>query len=372
MLMNRLPFYYRSAQVLLALIAFTFVMYIGQEIIVPILFALVLAILLNPIVEFLIKHRWKRTLAISVAVLSLVVVVISVMYFVAIQLAHFRDAWPQLQERATTLGQEALHWATEKFNLSQSQLNKLIESKKADGLSVVGSTLGGTLLSLSNLLVVLFLVPVYIFLFLYYKPLLLNFVAQVFADEHSEKIKEVLESTKNLIQSYLVGLLIEMVIVAVLNSVGLLLIGVDYAIALGVIGALLNLIPYVGGLVAIALPFIMAVLGGSYMSGIAVIAVYSLIQIIDNNVLVPMIVASKVKINALFSIIVVLIGGAVWGVAGMFLAIPLTAIVKVIFDNIPSMQPYGLVLGDDLPTLQITRIQEPEIKKAEDESSASK
>ena len=368
---NRLPFYYRTAQVLLAVVAFTFVMYIGREIIVPVLFALVLAILLNPIVEFLVKRRWKRILAITVAVLLLVIVVMALLYFVAGQLMHFRDSWPQLQEKATALGQQTMQWATEKFNLSQTQINNLIESKKADGLNAVGSTVGGTLLSLSSLLVVLFLVPVYIFLFLHYKPLLLRFVSQVFEDEHSEKIKEVLESTKNLIQSYLVGLLIEMVIVAVLNSVGLLIIGVDYAIALGVIGALLNLIPYIGGLVAISLPFIMAILGGSFMSGVAVIAVYSLIQIIDNNVLVPMIVASKVKINALFSIIVVLIGGAVWGVAGMFLAIPLTAIVKVIFDNIPSMNPYGMVLGDDLPQPASAPIQLEETKKAEDNSSAS-
>jgi predicted PurR-regulated permease PerM len=208
-------------------------------------------------------------------------------------------------------------------------------------------------------------------LFLFYKPLLLNFVAQVFDEENSDKIKEVLESTKNLIQSYLVGLLIEMVIVAVLNSVSLLIIGVEYALALGVIGALLNLIPYIGGLVAIALPFTMAILNGSFMSGVAVIAVYVLIQIIDNNVLVPMIVASKVKINALFSIIVVLIGGAMWGVAGMFLAIPLTAIVKVVFDNIPSMKPYGTVLGDVMPQTPALSIKVEDIKKAEDESSAS-
>ncbi len=364
----RLPFFHRSAQVLLALIAFTFVMYIGQEIIVPLVFALVLAILLNPVVEFLVRHKWKRVIAISVAVLLLVIVVMAIMYFVAVQVAHFRDSLPQLREKAGLLFTQTLDWLSERFNVSKSQINKLIESKKVDGLSAVGSTLGGTILSLSNLLVVLFLVPVYIFLFLYYKALLLNFVTQVFSDEHSESVREVLDTTKNLIQSYLVGLLIEMVIVAILNSVGLLIIGVEYAVALGVIGALLNLIPYIGGIIAIALPFLMAVIGGSYMSGFAVIAVYSIIQLIDNNFLVPMIVASKVKINALFSIIVVLIGGAVWGVAGMFLAIPLTAIVKVIFDYIPGMQPYGAVMGDEFSP---EKLELPDIKKAEDNSSAS-
>lgn len=364
---TRLPFYYRSAQVLLALIAFTFVMYIGQDIIVPLMFSLVLAILLNPVVEFLVKYKVKRVLAISFSVILLVLVVTAIMYFVAVQVSHFRESLPQLQEKANLLFNQTLDWLSNRFHIQKSQINKLLESKKVEGISAIGSSLGGTIMSLSNLLVVLFLVPVYIFLFLHYKTLLLNFVTQIFSDEHSETIREVLDTTKSLIQSYLVGLLIEMVIVALLNSVGLLIIGVDYAIALGVIGALLNLIPYVGGIVAIALPFLMAIIGGSYMSGIAVIAVYSLIQLIDNNFLVPMIVASKVKINALFSIIVVLVGGAVWGVAGMFLAIPLTAIVKVIFDYIPGMQPYGAVMGDELPP---PAPKGSEIKKAEENSSA--
>src|SRR6185369_3265784 len=143
-------------------------------------------------------------------------------------------------------------------------------------------------------------------------------------------VGEVLFTTKSLIQSYLSGLMIEMVIVAILNSIGLLIIGVDYAIVFGVIGAILNLIPYIGGIVAISLPMLMAFVTGTPISAFFVLIAYLIVQFIDNNYLVPVIVASKVKVNALVSIIVVLIGGTLWGVAGMFLSIPLTAIVKVI------------------------------------------
>ena len=150
---------------------------------------------------------------------------------------------------------------------------------------------------------------------------------------------------------YMVGLLLEAIVVAVMNSVALLILGVDYAILLGVIGALLNMLPYVGGIVAIALPLIIAsVTKDGFTTQLGVLGAYMLIQFIDNNFLVPFLVSSRVKINAFFSIVIVLLGGALWGVAGMFLSIPFLAILKIIFDRLPEMKPWGKLLGDEVPT----------------------
>ena len=149
----------------------------------------------------------------------------------------------------------------------------------------------------------------------------------------------------------MVGLLLEALVVAVMNSVALLLLGVDYAILLGVIGALLNMLPYIGGIVAIALPVIIAsVTKDGFSTQLGILGAYSLIQFIDNNFLVPFLVSSRVKINALVSVVVVLLGGALWGVAGMFLSIPFVAILKIIFDRLPEMRPWGKLLGDEVPT----------------------
>ena len=157
--------------------------------------------------------------------------------------------------------------------------------------------------------------------------------------------------TKSAIQSYMVGLLLEALVVAAMNSIALMLLGVDYAILLGVIGGLLNMLPYIGGLVAIALPVIIAsVTKDGFTTQLGVIGAYTLIQFIDNNFLVPFLVSSRVKINAFFSIVVVLLGGAVWGIAGMFLSIPFVAILKIIFDRLPEMKPWGKLLGDNVPT----------------------
>jgi predicted PurR-regulated permease PerM len=172
-----------------------------------------------------------------------------------------------------------------------------------------------------------------------------------FAVKNSAQVADVLQQTKSAIQSYMIGLLIEALIVAILNSTALLILGVKYAILLGVIGALLNMLPYIGGIIASALPVLMAtVTKEGYSSQLGIIIAYIIIQFIDNNFLVPKIVSSKVQINALVSILIVLLGGALWGVAGMFLSIPFVAIVKIICDRVEGMKPLGKLLGDEIPT----------------------
>ena len=348
-MLTKIPFYLKAAQVLLALVAVFYILYVGQSIIVPLVFALLLAVLLNPFVNFLTRKKVNRVVAICLALLSLFIVVFGVFYFIGAQISTFSEALPELRIRAAALLDQGMAWFSDCFHVSQSQMDAWIDQKASEGLNEAGGRVGSTILSLSSLLVLVFLVPVYIFLFLYYKPLLLAFLGQVFHNHQAGTVTEVLASSKKMIQSYLMGLLIEMLIVAVLNSSALLIIGVDYAIVLGVIGAILNLIPYIGGVVAIALPVVMSLLSGTPSAALIVIGAYTLIQFIDNNFLVPMVVASKVKVNALVSIIVVLIGGAVWGVVGMFLAIPMTAILKVVFDKLPELNAFGLLIGDDLP-----------------------
>jgi len=130
----------------------------------------------------------------------------------------------------------------------------------------------------------------------------------------------------------------------------LLILGVEYAILLGVIGAILNVLPYIGGIVAIALPIIIATITkDGFSTQILILVAYMVIQFIDNNILVPRIVSSKVKINALVSLVIILLGGAVWGLSGMFLSIPFIAVLKIVFDRVDELKPWGKLLGDEIP-----------------------
>ncbi|MBL7919355.1 MAG: AI-2E family transporter [Bacteroidia bacterium] len=348
---NNIPNYFKVSVIILGLLGFFFILWIGQSILIPLTFAGIISILLNPVVNFFIGKCINRVVSISIAITLLVIVVTAIMLFIGSQVSMFSDSWPQLKTKFNELLNEGLRWVSQTFNIGKSKVNAWINERKAESLNSAGGMIGDTVSTVSTMVINILLLPVYIFLFLFYKPLLLNFTAQVFADDKHKTVAEVLFNTKSLIQNYLVGLLIEMVIVATMNSAALLIIGIDYAIMLGVIGALLNLIPYIGGVVAIALPMIMALLKDEPSNALWVLGAYLIIQIIDNNFLVPKIVASKVKVNALVSIIVVLIGGAIWGVAGMFLSIPITAILKVIFDKIPHLKPLGFLIGDTMPPI---------------------
>jgi len=186
---------------------------------------------------------------------------------------------------------------------------------------------------------------------LFYKPLILEFVHKLFGSDKRTQVSEIVNQVKIVIQKYLTGLIIEVIIIAVMDIAALLILGIQYAVLIGIIGALLNLIPYVGGLVAVGLPMMIALATEtSPWSALYVLILYYAIQLIDNNLIVPVIVSSKVKINALFSVIVVIVGNALWGISGMFLSIPLLAIVKLLFDHIESLKPWGYLLGDTMPT----------------------
>jgi predicted PurR-regulated permease PerM len=355
----RLPEYFKLAQILLGLVGLVFILYIGQDIIIPIVFALIISILLNPLVNRLSRVGVNRVLAIIISMVIMIAVIFGIIYFIAAQITMFSEAWPELKRKSLLLFEQLVAWISAKFRIPPDRINEWIISKRESGFETAGQFVGNTIISISGILVMTLLVPVYIFLFLFYKPLLLDFCSRVFRTEKHSTVAEVLFNTKTLVQSYLLGLIIEMVIIATLDTVALLLIGVQYAIVLGVIGSILNLVPYVGGMLAVGLSMLMAFITGTTTQTLLVLLAYVIIQLLDNNFLVPMIVASKVQLNALVSIIAVLIGGAIWGVAGMFLSIPLTAIMKVIFDRVEPLKPYGFLIGDSMPRIgeDIFRLQ---------------
>jgi predicted PurR-regulated permease PerM len=349
---RKTPFVIIAAQVVVGLFIFFYILSIGRDIILPVVYAAVLAVLLNPLVNRLTQHRWiSRVLAIFIAVIFMLLLIGGLIYFVVNQSMQFGDTLVTLQQKINIMLQNVSAWAAKTFHVSRQKVDSWIVDTENKQLNESAALVGQTLVTVTNILKLFLLIPVYVFMFLFYKPLLLDFISRLFRRENHEMVSEVLFETKTLIQSYLVGLLLEAAIVAALNATGLLLLGIDYAVLLAIIGALLNIIPYIGGIVAVVLPVLIAYTSKSPVYVVWVLILYAVVQFIDNHYIVPKIVASKVRINALVSIIVVFIGGAIWGVAGMFLSIPLTAIVKVIFDRITPLKPWGFLLGDTMPPI---------------------
>ncbi|MBK0378382.1 AI-2E family transporter [Mucilaginibacter sp. SD-g] len=341
------PFYIQSTAVLFGLVLFVYSLSQLADVLIPLAFAVFFAILLNPLSNRLQRLKIPKVLSIMISLLVALIVVGIVFYFLSTQIIQFGDALPMLKEKFGAVTADIKEWISSTFGLAVAKQDQMIKDALNNSQSVLGKTLGSVLGTLG----IVFLLPVYIFLMLFYKTLILNFLYEVFAEENSKKVSEVLSETKIAIQSYIVGLLIETLIVALMNSTALVLLGVRYGILIGCIGALLNLLPYIGGIIAIALPVLMAtVTKDGYSTQLGVILSYIVIQFIDNNVLVPRIVSSKVQINAMMSIVVVLLGNQLWGLPGMFLSIPFIAVLKIIFDRIDGLKPWGKLLGDTVPT----------------------
>ena len=343
----RQPAYQKLSLIMLGLVAFVYALGQVQPILVPLLFALLLAMLLNPLVNRMTRWRLPRAIAIGVAVLFAMACAFWVSYFILTQAAHFSETLPELRMKITALGDTMRAWVEQRTPMAPTAVDDALEKAREGGLKEGSKMVGGALLTMGTIFAFAFLLPVFTFLFLLYKRLLLTFVIKLFPDEHRVVVEDVLQGSKGVAQHYLVGLLLEAVILATLNYVGLLIIGLQYALLLAVLAAVLNLIPYLGMLTATLLAVIIALATADANTAFWVLVLYSSVQFVDNNFVVPNVVASRVQINALVSIVVVMIGGALWGIPGMFLAIPLTAICKVVFDRVPALEPFGYVLGSD-------------------------
>lgn len=348
---QKLPFYAKFSFILLTIVLLLAICYFGQGIISPLLLALLFAILLRPVGAFLNeKLKLPNVLACLIAVILFMLFFAAIFYFISVQLADMADDWGKIKNNLFMHYNNLQGYVKETFNISKGEQNQMVSQATSGSMDTGKQIMSNTLVSFTDSLLNLILIPIYMFLILLYRTHFVKFLCKLFDSEHHTKLQDILATIKTSVQSYILGLLFEMVIVSALTAVGLMIVGVKYAILLGVITGLLNLIPYIGIVIAGVLTIIASLTGTSDLSVIlGILAVNIIVQFIDNNILVPMVVSSKVEINSIASIAGIIIGGAVAGISGMFLAIPVMAILKVIFDRIPSLEPWGYLLGDDIP-----------------------
>jgi predicted PurR-regulated permease PerM len=358
-----LPYYAKISLILIGLISFVAILYIAKSIILLLIFAVIIAVVLHPMVNFFVGFGVNRIISIVIVLMITFVVIGLFATLILSQISRFSESWPLLVEKFTEIINETIIWASQYFDISTKKIIAWIADIKADLINISGAAIGNTLINVGSTIALVLILPVYIFLILYYQPILLEFFHRLFGADNRAEVVIIISQIKILIQRYLVGLSIEVVIVATLFSVGLLILGIEYAIILGIIGALLNLIPYLGAIMGAVLPMLIAIATKpSPWAALLVLALYIVVQFIDNNYIVPKVVASQVKISILVSLTAVLAFGMVWGIPGMFIAIPLTGVMKLIFDHVENLKPWGFLLGDTMPKSSIINIK-PIIEK---------
>ena len=343
------PFYQRLSLNLISICLIGLIIIYGKSIIVPIALAVLFATLLLPIVRFLNNKGLKnRPLSILAPLLAAILIVATVVFLLSSQVGNFIDDVPALSEKSTELVGNFQQWIDENAHMSVKKQNQYFRQGMDNLKEQAPKLVGVTFVSIAGLVTYIVIIPIFTFLILYYRTIIKKFLVGVFKNGSTKKVNEVLEESTTVAQSYVTGLLIETTIVFTLNVIGFLILGVKYAVFLALLAAILNLIPYVGILCANILCMAVTLLTSDNLGDVIWVGVIlGVVQLFDNHFGMPVIVGTKVRINALVTIIGVLIGGALCGIPGMFLAIPTIAVMKIVFDKVPELQPWGLVLGDD-------------------------
>ncbi len=355
----KLPFYAKAALILVGFFVLVTVLSIGQGIVLPLAYAVIIAIALGPAVGFFVEKKWGRALSIFFVLTVAGLVILAFIVLLCAQATRLGEAWPTLSGKFDEFLKTGTAWASTNFDIPARKITAWIAGFRTDMLENSGTAIGLTLTTVGGVVATAVLTPVYVFMMLFYQPHLVEFIHRVFGADNQSTVGEILTETKSIIQSYLVGLFAEFAIVAALNSMGLLLLGIEYALLLGILAALLNIVPYLGGLVAMVLIMVVALVTKTPIYMVYVGVLYLVIQLIDNNYIVPKVIGSRVKLNALISLLAVILGGALWGIPGMFLSIPLMAILKAVLDRTEGLKNWGFLLGDTMPPFVKLKIKLP-------------
>lgn len=348
--MNNLPVTVRRSIELLGLLGVFVIISQGKDVLMPIILSVFLSLLLLPV------HRWLRArgipnfFAILISVLLLLIVIAAVGIFLSYQVAGLLNDIPTMKTNLTA------HWHTisslieSKWNLSISRQVTIINKQ----LGNLGDNMAGTLqnaaLSITNIFVFIGLVPIYTFMILFYKDQIRHFILMWFRPEMYSQVAETFNETQVMTKYYLVSLLIQITYLTVLLGGALTLFGIKHALLIGVAFGILNLIPYIGALIGNILGVLLTLTSSQQLWQIwVVLGTIAVVQFLDNNILMPRIVGSRVKINSLASIVGIVIGSVLAGISGMFLSIPVLAVLKIVFDKSPTMQQWGVLLAEPEP-----------------------
>jgi predicted PurR-regulated permease PerM len=345
---SQLPFYIKLGFKFLVIFFIIFFINASQNILIPFAFASLLAVLLMPVVNFLEIKKFTKIPAIAISMILAIGLIAGIIYFLSSQISNFMQDIPSIKIHLTEHFISLQNWVKEKFHVSFEEQNEYL-NEQANKLKETGTGyISHTFFSITEAIMLLILMPIYTFLLLFYRDHIRRFLYAVFKQEHKPGVQNVILKTKLMIRSYMVGLLIEMGIVAAGNSIGLMLLGIKYAIFFGVMAAVLNLIPYIGMFTATLFTVLVTLTTTDNTSDIIwIIVIFYSIHIVDVNFLMPRIVASRLRINALISILGVVIGGSLTGISGLFLSIPAIAFFKIICDEVDDLKPWGMLMGDE-------------------------
>ncbi|WP_426059143.1 AI-2E family transporter [Hymenobacter sp. B1770] len=332
---------------LIGLSLLVYVLHKLDGILLPLFFAALLSTLLLPMVSKLENRGWPRILAIITAILLLVGGVVGLGVVFGAQIMDLKAELPLIQQKMVVYLDQGQQWLHDRLGMRIMSKDEIIDSSLSSAKKSAGGFLGSTISTTAGVLSVLTLIPIYIFCFLYYRDHMRQFMFRFVSPDKRTAVLHTMDSIQAVVQAYITGLLMVIVIVAILNGIGLLLLGVKFAIFFAIFASVLAVIPYIGILVGATIPALITLVEtGSPGKAAAVVGVFVFVQFLEGNFITPMITGSKVSINPMAAIVALILGGELWGTPGMILSIPMVAVLKVVFDSNKATEPWGFLLGD--------------------------
>ena len=343
----RNPYILRLASILLTLVLIVMMLYYLKVVMVPLFFSIIFAIMLYPVCFRLEKWGVARGLSSFFTVFLGTLVLGFLAYTFFVQLSNFAEQIPQVTARMSTLIDELRDFLANKFSMNKLAVSDKIQEQLAVLQNNGGTMLTNSLSTVSTLLINAFLIPLYVFFLLYYRNFFIEFFYKVFPTSEKEIIDDTILKISEVVKGYLFGQFLDIMIIGIANSLALYFIGVGYPIILGFCISIFCVIPYIGMILGSIVALLTALITttSSWQPATTFIVLW-IIHIIDSNLIAPMVIGKRVSINPLMGIFMLFLFGALWGLPGLFLGFPLTAILKVIFDTVPALKPYGFLLGE--------------------------
>jgi predicted PurR-regulated permease PerM len=318
------------------------VLYFGRGFFVLICFAGLLAMLMTPVSNKLENRGVSRVLSSVISVLIIVIVFSGVIVLLSAQIGNIGKELPLILLRYEEIKLDIQSWINDSLGISSQQLRV----HASDVFKNAGSFLSIMVKSTIAFIGSLFLVLVFIFLFLMQRNKYENFVVKLYKEDKRNEAKEMIDKISRVAQQYLTGRLVAACIMGVLFLIGFLIVGLKNSVILSLIVAIMTIIPYVGALIGGLVPFFISIIDGSFNQSIWVVIIILLVNTIDHYFIEPYVVGGSVNISPFFTIFVLILGGIVWGIAGIILFLPLSGILKIVFENVQGLQPYASLIGD--------------------------
>lgn len=307
---------------------------------------LLIAMIMYPVAKGLEKKGMPKTMSVTVSITIVVAIFAALIVLLFWQMRTFIQDWPLVAHKMEESFSQIQNWLAANFRITLEVQDGWLDNQAGNIISILGPAVKGTLNVTANALFILFMTPVFAALFLYHRQVFVRFLRQFIGAQYEGRLQQILSQVIHTYFNYIKGMIMVYLIVGILNTLGLMALGIPHALLFGMLTAIMTIIPYFGIIVSALLPISAAwTAHESIWYPLGVIGIFSFVQYLEANVIFPKVVAAQLNVSTWATLVAILTGGIIWGVAGMVLFIPFVAILKIVADHMEEWKGLRLLLS---------------------------